>query len=280
MIPGGDWDFVLPEPVEPEEWMATFHIYLDDSGKHTNPRNRYTSICGYVAHASEFNRFGQEWMNCRHVWQVPPIHMSSIMYPDRDPAWQKVKDDWGKVWESKRDQMLKEFGSIVRHCNIACIGAVIDAEHYRSMPQDKFVSAHTPVSFAFQHAVLRGIQKIETTDKCSPISVVIDDNREDSIRCYELLSTLRNLLPAVRERIDGICFVNDRSYPAIQAADMIAYEARLTMEARAQDPTREASDLFFLLTRFGIHQPEWYTPESHDKWHHGCIAREVADETP
>ena len=258
--------------------MATFLIYLDDSGKHANPKNKYTAICGYVAHATEFNRFSQEWMNCRHVWGAPPVHMSAIMYPDRDPEWQKLKDVWGPTWEGKRDQMLKEFGAIVRGCNVVCVGAVVDAEHYRSMPQDKFVSDHTPVSFAFQHAVIRAMQKIEVTDKHSPISIVIDDNREDSIRCYELLATLRNLLPAVRERIDGICFVNDRSYPPIQAADMIAYESRQLMEAKAKNADCEPSDLYHLLTRWGIHQPSLYTPELLDRWHEGCLNQEKNNE--
>ena len=251
--------------------MATFHIYLDDSGKFANPKNRYTAMCGYVAHGSEWNRFGQEWMNCRHVWQVPPIHMSSILYPDRDPAWQAIKDAWGMTWEGKRDQMLKEFAGIVMRCNIVCVGAVIDAEHYRSLPRDKFTSAHTPVSFAFQHSVIKAIQKIEVTDQHSPISIVIDDDREDSMRCYELLGTLRNLVPKVKDRIDGICFVNDRSYPAVQAADMIAYESRIRMEAKAHDPSSPASDIYQMLTRWGIHQPSLYTSESLDKWHQGCL---------
>jgi Protein of unknown function (DUF3800) len=269
---------MLPQPVEMEPWMATFHINLDDSGKFANKNNKYVTMCGYVAHASEWNRFGQEWMNCRHAWQVPPVHMSPILYPDRDPAWQKIKDDWGSTWEGKRDQMLKEFASIVMRCNVVCIGAVVDAEHYRSMPKDKYVSSHTPISFAFQHAVIKALEKIETTDKHSPISIVIDDDREDSMRCYELLATLRNLVPRVKDRIDGICFVNDRSYPAIQAADMIAYESRKQMEARAKNGSNDASDLYLMLTRWGIHQPSLYTPELLDKWHQGCLTHGVDNE--
>jgi hypothetical protein len=260
--------------------MAAFHIYLDDSGKFGNPKNRYTAMCGYVAHQSEWNRFSQEWMNCRHVWQVPPVHMSPIMYPDRDPAWQKVKDDWGTNWESKRNVMVKQFAEIVVRCNIVCVGAVIDAEHYRSLPRDKFTEAHTPVSFAFQHALIKAVMATEVTDKHSPISVIIDDDREDSMRCYELLGTLRNLVPKIKERVDGICFVNDRSYPAVQAADMIACESRLLMEARANDSTKEASDVYLLLTRWGIHQPSLYTPDSLDKWHQGCVTHGADNELP
>jgi hypothetical protein len=194
------------------------------------------------------------------------------MYPDRDPAWQKVRDNWGPTWEGKRDKMLEEFSSIVLGYHIVCVGAVVDAEHYRSMPKDKFTSSHTPVSFAFQHAVIRAIERIEVTDKHSPISIVIDDDREDSMRCYELLGTLKNLVPKIKDRIDGICFVNDRSYPPVQAADMIAYESRQTMEARAKNGDSPASDLYQRLTRWGMHQPSLYTPELLDRWYQGCLS--------
>jgi hypothetical protein len=37
---------------------------------------------------------------------------------------------------------------------------------------------------------------------------------------------MKNQLAKVRERVAGICFVDDKFYPAVQAADMVAYESR------------------------------------------------------
>jgi len=61
------WDG-LPIPVEPEEWMAVFHIYGDESGK--GHQGDYTSFCGYVAHISLWQQFAAAWNNCRFKWQV------------------------------------------------------------------------------------------------------------------------------------------------------------------------------------------------------------------
>ncbi len=252
--------------------MAAFYIYVDDSGKYENPKNDYISLCGYVAHISEWTRFSQEWLNCIHVWQVPTIHMSPIMYPDRDRRWQEVKDKWGDNWEKKRDRMLGEFGQIILRNSMVCVGAVVDAKHYRAMPPSKFTENLTPLSFAFQHCVMKGIQTTEVIDDHSPVSIVIDDDRESSLHCYEMLDRLKQAFPKVRKRVDGICFVNDRSYPAIQAADMIAFEARRLMEARVKDPTAESSELFSSLTRWGIHQPALYTAEHLDKWERDSLA--------
>src|SRR6202040_3582794 len=110
------WDG-LPIPVEPEEWMAVFHIYGDESGK--GHQGDYTSFCGYVAHISLWQQFAAAWNNCRFKWQVPPMHMARIMSPDRkDDAWKKVKDDWGDSWETKRKIMLRDFSELVRDSGI------------------------------------------------------------------------------------------------------------------------------------------------------------------
>jgi len=246
--------------------MAAFYIYVDDSGKYENPNNDYVSLCGYVAHITEFQRFSNEWLNCRHVWQVPPIHMSPIMYPDRDKEWQKVKDLWGVNWEDMRQRMLKEFGQIVLRNNVVCVGAVVDAKHYRSMQKSKFKENLTPLSFAFNHVVMDSIKITETTDKHSTINIVVDDDRESSLHCYKMLDYLKQAFPEVRERIDGICFVNDRSYPSLQAADMIAFESRQFMQARIKNPAAESTELYKCLTRWGMHQPVLYTADHLNRW--------------
>jgi hypothetical protein len=140
------------------------------------------------------------------------------------------------------------------------------------MPRDQFTEALEPLDFAFNHCVVQGIEKTEITDTCSPISIVIDDDRESSLQCYEMLSHLKNAHQKARDRIDGISFVNDRSYPAVQAADMIAYESRVLMEARAKDPAAESTELFSCLTRWKTHQPSFYSSEKLDKWHRESLA--------
>jgi hypothetical protein len=37
-----------------------FHVYADDSGKSESEKCDYTSLCGYIAHVSEWERFGLE----------------------------------------------------------------------------------------------------------------------------------------------------------------------------------------------------------------------------
>jgi hypothetical protein len=97
-------------------------------------------------------------------------------------------------------------------------------------------------------------------DKCSSIAVVIDDDRESSLSCYQMLHTLKQTYPKVRERVSLIAFGNDIRYPGIQASDILAYEARKFMVERKKDPNFQPSEMLQTITLLGIHQPLFYNP--------------------
>lgn len=248
--------------------MALFRIYADESGK-LGKNADYTSFCGYIAHVAEWERFELEWRSARVRWQVPAIHMSRIMAPDnKDDAWKKTKEEWGEAWDAKRDIMLKDFAAIIRSAHVVCVGAVVDAAHFRSLcDQDTEFKQRfkSPAYLAFHTLVMRGIEKTEIVDKCSPIGIVIDDDQEFAMGCYDYINQLKHEFPKVRERIHSVCLVNDESYSGIQAADMIAWEARRLMVERKASPAAPPSELFQALTLYLTHQPTLYTAEVLDK---------------
>ncbi len=258
-----------------------FYLYGDDSGK--LHQSDYTSFCGYIAEQSLWNSFSAAWKNCQFRWQVPAIHMARIMAPDRkDDEWKKIKDDWGESWVAKRDAMLREFSGLVRVSGIVCIGAIIDAAHFRKVadsdPDFKKLYRNS-IYMAFHSFVMRGIDKTEVIDKHAPIGIVIDDDEEFAMEVYKQLNVLRKDLDPqlkgrydeatrermkrVNERVHSICFVNDVSYPAVQAADMIAFETRRMMTEIVTNP-EASTELYDDLTFLRTHQPKFYRPENID----------------
>jgi hypothetical protein len=282
--PYGEFQDCIPMPVEPEEWMAVFHIYGDESGK--GHQSDYTSFCGYVGHFSAWQGFAMQWQNCQLKWQVPAIHMGRIMNPDKKvDAWKAVKDEWGSAWEKKRDIMLRDFSTIVRDSPIVCVGAIVDSKRFREVSdsdQDFKKWYRDPLFMALHTFVFRGIDATEVIDKHSPIGIVIDEDEEMSPMVYEHFILLRKNLDAnllrthseterksiarFRERVHAITFVNDVSYPGVQAADMIAYEARNIMVARMTNPDA-TSPLYDDLTFLRSNQPKFYKPEVIDELH-------------
>src|ERR1700677_789377 len=272
-LPYRGTECILPTPAELEEWMAFFHAYGDESGKMSGSAER-TSFCGYVGHISQWERFSAGWNNVRIRYQIPPIHMARIAYPDRkDDEWKRVKEKWGSAWSSITARMFKELGEMVRESGIVCVGAVVDSQHFRLLAEKDplFKKAHRdPVHMAFHTFVLRAIDMTEIIEKTSRIGVVIDNDQEFAMACYKQLETLKSLaghdqkFARVKERVHAITFANDASYPGVQAADMIAYEARRVMVERMTNP-EATSDLYDDLTFLRMHQPSYYTAEVLDQ---------------
>ena len=117
------------------------------------------------------------------------------------------------------------------------------------------------------HKVLtQGIEKTEAVDKHASVSLVIDDDQEYSIMCYRLLQAMKRDDAKVRDRLDAIAFVNDKVFPGIQAADVIAYEARrLMIEELTTGVEVRPSELFNSLTFARHHQPLHFTPKILDE---------------
>ncbi|MFZ0868883.1 MAG: DUF3800 domain-containing protein [Candidatus Sulfotelmatobacter sp.] len=262
--------------------MAVFHMYGDESGK--GHKDDYTSFCGYVGHVSVWQGVAELWQRLQMKWQVPAIHMGRIMSPDKkDDAWKKIKTDWGDAWERKRDLMLGEFSLLIRNSPIVSIGAIVDSAHFRTVAdadEDFKKLYRDPIFMALHTFIFRGIDATEVIDKRSPIGIVIDEDEEWSPRLYEHFINLRKDLDdqirkthsetekksiaRFRERVHAVSFVNDVSYPGIQAADMISYEARKIMVARMTNP-EATSELYDDLTFLRSNQPRFYRPEVIDE---------------
>jgi hypothetical protein len=255
--------------------MAYYALYLDESGKVL--KNDYTSLCGYVAPLHEWERFGMEWESLRFKWQVPPIHMGQIMSPNpKDIHWQKKQKEWGDLWEKMRDDMLTAFADAIGSANIVCVGSVVDAGAYRKIKQEPGCILHYQDSnvFCLQNAVMRAIDKIETIDDHPSMAILLDDDQGSAFEHYSSIanlktmidnpnvpSELRERLARIKKVVHSLAFCDDKYYPALQAADMISYEARRFKVEQMTNPELQPSHIYAMLTHGGMNQPYFY-PEN------------------
>ncbi|MBZ5661440.1 MAG: DUF3800 domain-containing protein [Acidobacteriia bacterium] len=245
--------------------MAHFHIYADESGKYETPNCEYTSMCGYLGHASEWNKFSEDWMNCRLRWAAPPIHMGKIYHADEHPEWLRLQNKWGIEWDELRERMLLEFAKIVARSNLVCIAAVVDAAYFRALPDSAFKRTNLgPIEMSFHRLVTMGIARTEVIDRHSSIGLVLDDDAASYARYYQYLLALKSMNPKVKERIASLCFVNDEAYPGVQAADMVSYDARSYMWAKKSNPDMEVPNRLKFLSNSNMHIPDFYGPKALD----------------
>jgi hypothetical protein len=247
-------------------WLSHFHIFADESGK--LKKSDYTSMCGYLGHEIEWERFREVWDTCRLKWRVPPLHMARLMNPQhKDDGWRRVFETWGADWEDKRNHMLSEFGEIVNRSGIVGIGRVLDTQKYRELQAaDRLPGTNDPNVFTFQSIVMRSIERAKEVVPNATVTLIIDDDPENAWGYYNLLNSLKRhsdqQFSGVKDQVDAICFGDDRFFPGLQAADLLSYASRDYMVARstASEP-KWPLDLYKRLTQHGINQPELYDAE-------------------
>lgn len=241
-------------------------IYADESGKLA--QSDYTSFCGFVGHGTEWERTSLEWNNLRLAWGVPPLHMRCIMFPERAgcESWQKIKAEWGNAWDEKRNEMLAELGALIRQSCLTCVGCVVDSAYFRSMPDSAFKQHQKdPIFLSFHTLLMESLDKIDPVNKCLSVGLVIDDDEQYAIKCYEVLAALKQQFPRVRERISAMTMGRDNDYPGLQMADIAAYEARSYMVSKLENKDAPPSSLFAAITTMDIHIPKLWTAEYLDK---------------
>jgi hypothetical protein len=289
-LPSTQRQYDLPDSLELQEFTIMFRIYGDESGKF-NPGVQRTSFCGYVADAPTWEAFSANWKACRFKWGLPPIHMARITSPEsKDDEWKALKEKWGEEkWNKVIPAILVELGEIIRESRIVGVGAVVDAERFRELAEkDKlFKKAYKdPIHMAFHFFISRAMDAIDVVDKLSPVGVVIDNDKTFAMACYKQLESLKHLADypnpfqarfiRIKERIHSICFVDDASFPGIQASDMLSYEARRLMVERMTNP-EATSDLYSDLTFYSMRQPGFYNADVLDQL---ASTNPVTEETP
>jgi hypothetical protein len=76
--------------------MAVFRVYLDVSGKFRNEKCDYASLCGYVGHVPEWERFSLEWNNA--------LFRFGVAYESRNVMVKRKTDgsyEISKLWQSR-----------------------------------------------------------------------------------------------------------------------------------------------------------------------------------
>ena len=90
-------------------------------------------------------------------------------------------------------------------------------------------SPNDPYFVAFARGLVALVDYVHSDDK---ISIICDSDLETAFSCFQHLKGVQRVHPRVRDQVISLSFANDDYFPALQAADMIAYIARL--EARRQ----------------------------------------------
>jgi len=186
--------------------------YFDESGTHDSAE--ITSVAGFVSTPERWQRFDDEWRRVLNQWGLEYFHMKECAHFNGGFAQFKKN-------ETGRRQLLRQLAiSIHNHCLYGCAVSVVRKDH-------ELLNAHPRIGSAYNlagHGCLALADKwMESRKHVGPMSVVFEDGCKYSKGFFEQIEHLERPLGTLN-RFGGFVLGSKTQFPALQAADLLAYE--------------------------------------------------------
>lgn len=220
--------------------------FFDDSGKESGQQTTFVTLAGYVARVDSWMPFVVEWDNLLLFHKLPNLHMKSIM----TEGYAKKRDwDW-----KKRHAVLMDFVDLVKKHRLAGFAIGIEAAAWRDLPKATTSRVGNVQQFVFQRILKAVAEKLDAIRIKEDVQVIFD-------RDWDFCGTRLNLFAHAlanhkwAERYALIGFSDASHMAGLQAADLLAYEARISLsrslEKKSMTPrfdaligTKELEDLY------------------------------------
>jgi hypothetical protein len=208
--------------------MAIIYGYFDESGKHKDhPVVTFSGVC-----ATEFKipAFNDAWRSLLRQYGLKSLHMKEASRLSRKVGPRMPQGQTA----SERIDALKPFADCINeHLELGLIEAW-DVKGFNALSEEarrKLGSPDDPYYLAFVRAVTELVEYVQGDDR---IALVCDDDTDTAWDCYRHYRGIKRADPDVRIKTVSLAFADDESFPALQAADLVAYLSR-----------REARRLFY-----------------------------------
>lgn len=232
--------------------MAIMHCYCDESGKKgDHPVVTFTGLC---LSQLKLRAFDDEWNVLLRHYEIDSLHMAraSRLSEKHGPKMKR-----GQTADERTDALLPFADCINKHFEIGLIQAM-DVAGFNSLSTNarrKIGSPDDPYYIAFMRGGLEMIKYAHAEDK---VSIICDDDRETAWDCYRHYRGICSARPDFREKVVSLTFADDRYFPALQAADMLAFLARLEAKRMFYKDRYSFKRLFdYVKTEKGVGHAKW-----------------------
>lgn len=188
--------------------------FLDESGH--SSATEFLAVAAFVANEADWRAFDHLWHEALQQAQAPYLHMREFAH--------RVGAYAGWTEEQRRSLL----GPCVRALNAIpaiAIGAAMSVADFESLDSEARSALRDPFFCCFQE-VVRGVALnavFEAVDV--QVSMVFSQQDEFGPSARRLWSVMAETMD-VGHRMQSLEFANMREMPALQAADLLAYELR------------------------------------------------------
>jgi hypothetical protein len=195
-----------------------FQCYLDDSGKESEPNNRFVVIAGYLAVDEVWGRFQSVWGHLLVKYGLPDLHMKAVL---------KIAKERGRDIP-RLNEILREFVLAIRTApGLIGFGVAVDADEWRKQsPQRKHLFGDAQ-EFCCSRIVRRIRDRLSSAGLAhEQMAMFFDQDFEYARRRLTLFEDISKRSSDLRESLVVLSFADARHYYPLQAADLLAWEKR------------------------------------------------------
>jgi Protein of unknown function (DUF3800) len=197
--------------------VATFQVHCDESGKLQD--SKCVTFSGCIFREDAVAEFSRRWTECLEDAQIADLHMKDAMrFGGEFRGWKNHGSD--------RDALLETLGKLL-HDRGSQVVFTMDTKKFKLLDQNTQGLLKNPVYAGFD-GLLKVIMSTAVHHKTPEhrFHLVYDLSEEYSTECLRLFNKMRMRQPSVKTFFPSIAFADDREFPPLQAADMVAYCAR------------------------------------------------------
>lgn len=198
--------------------MAIVHGYFDESGKHRD--HPVVAFAGLCASESRIQEFNDEWQSLLRLCGLSSLHMVKAMKRD------KFSPNIPARTPKERIDALKPFADCINKYLELGLMQVLDVKGFETLTKNaraELGNHEDPYFVAFLRGAAALVDFTHADDK---VSMICDDDEGTALDAYRHYRSLRKF-PLIHKKLVSISFADDKYFPALQAADMLVYLARL-----------------------------------------------------
>jgi len=198
--------------------MAIIQAFFDESGKHSDhPVVAFAGVCAEESRVQEFN---SEWAVLLRRYGLDSLHMVKAL------KQAKLSPNFPAKTPAERIEALKPFADCINKYLELGLIQTIDVKSFQNLTKNARAGLGNPDD-PYHVAFLRGaVALAEFTHPDDKVSIICDDDQETAWECYTYYRSLRKV-PRAHKKLISLSFADDKYFPALQAADMVVYLARL-----------------------------------------------------
>jgi hypothetical protein len=200
-------------------FMAIFHAHIDESGKHH--QHEIVSFVAMCAADDRLAEFNDAWRAILRRYGLDTLHMVKVT------KTKKFSPNVPAPSTAERIEALKSFADCINTKLEAGFGMAIDVPAFRNLSKGMRAGLgnhEDPYHVAFIRVLLEIAGYVHEDNK---ISLLTDYDMETGWETFRSYKGMRHTYPELRKKTIALSYVGDEHFPAVQAADMVAYLVRL-----------------------------------------------------